>query len=282
MAGKPKHPLQLTFSDLDPSRWREYAHVETGSLWLIPSRANGNGHHLDYHGNYVPQIATQLLTRFTRADDIVLDLFLGSGTTAIEALNMDRRCIGVELNPDLVEYVAHKVSLTIRPDRVQILCGDSAAEETRVRIADHLKTWGSEHAHFLILHPPYHDIIRFSESPSDLSNAPDTDTFLEEFRRAAENGYALLEPGRYAAVIIGDKYAGGELIPLGFLCLQAMQEAGFRLKSIIVKNIEGNEKGKGRDTNLWKYRALKGGFYLFKHEYILVCQKPRRVRRAKG
>jgi hypothetical protein len=98
------------------------------------------------------------------------------------------------------------------------------------------------------------------------------------FRRVAENGLALPEPGRYAAVIIGDKYAKGELIPLGFPCMEAIRQAGFLLKTIIVKiivkNIEGNEKGK--DSNLWRYRSLKGGFYVFKHEYILLCQKPLR------
>lgn len=274
MAANSTHPSQLTFSDLDLSRWKEYEEVETDSLWIIPSRANGNGHKLEYHGNYVPQIATQLLTRFTRTDDVVLDLFLGSGTTAIEAENLGRRCIGMDIQPALVEQVSERVSLTIRSDRAALLCGDSASREGRDDIEQVLRRWGRDGVQFLLLHPPYHDIIRFTDSPADLSNAPDTDAFLEMFRRVAENGYALLEPGRYAAVIIGDKYAKGELIPLGFLCMQIMQEAGFRLKSIIVKNITGNEKGKGRDSNLWRYRALKGGFYLFKHEYILLCQKP--------
>lgn len=267
-------PRQLTFSDLDMSRWKEYEEVETDSLWIIPSRENGNGHSLDYHGNYVPQIATQLLTRFTRADDVVLDLFLGSGTTAVEAANLGRRCIGVDLKADLVEQVSEKVSLTIRSDRAALLPADSASDDCRARIQDVLRRWGRDRAQLLLLHPPYHDIIRFSDLPNDLSNAPDTDTFMELFRRVAANGYALLEPGRYAAVIIGDKYAKGELIPLGFLCMQAMQETGFRLKSIIVKNIAGNEKGKGKDSNLWRYRALKGGFYLFKHEYIFLFQRP--------
>ena len=91
----------------------------------------------------------------------------------------------------------------------------------------------------------------------------------------ARNGYELLAPGRFAIVIIGDKYADSELVPLGFYCLQAMNEVGFRTKSIVVKNIEGNEIGKGKSSNLWRYRALRGGFYIFKHEYVLICRKPR-------
>lgn len=269
-----KAPPPLPYTDLDPRNWRDYPDLETGSLWMIPSRANGNGHRLDYHGNYVPQIATQLLTRFTRKDDIVLDLFLGSGTTAIEAARLERRCIGVELKPDLTDLVRGKLPAAFQSDRAALVCGDSAAQETADKVRRQIAAWGRDHAQFLLLHPPYHDIIRFSDSPADLSNAPDEASFLQMFKRVARNGYDLLEPGRHAAVVIGDKYARKELVPLGFLCMEAMRETGFRLKSIIVKNIEGNEKGKGKAANLWRYRALRCGLYLFKHEYILLFQKP--------
>jgi hypothetical protein len=75
-------------------------------------------------------------------------------------------------------------------------------------------------------------------------------------------------------LVIGDKYTKGELIPLGFYCMERMQRAGFRTKGIVVKNISGNEVGKGRDSNLWRYRALAGGYYIFKHEYVIIFQKP--------
>jgi hypothetical protein len=83
-----------------------------------------------------------------------------------------------------------------------------------------------------------------------------------------------LEPGRFAILVIGDKYTRGELVPLGFYCMERMQRVGFRVKGIVVKNIQGNELGKGRDGNLWRYRALAGGYYIFRHEYVIVFQKP--------
>jgi len=51
-------------------------------------------------------------------------------------------------------------------------------------------------------------------------------------------------------------------------------QEGFSLKSIIVKNFE-ETTGKRRQKELWKYRALVGGFYIFKHEYIFLFKKPR-------
>jgi 16S rRNA G966 N2-methylase RsmD len=269
------------YSDIDLSRWREYDQVWTDSLWLIEARDRTGGHHLDYHGNFIPQIATQAFLRYTRENDVVLDLFLGSGTAAIEAVRLNRRLIGVELKPDLVEAVRAKVPPALLGSRIHVLQGDSTRPETASRVRDLLATMGAEgaaYAQLLVLHPPYHDIIRFSDDPADLSNASSLEAFLDLFGTVARHGFDLLEPGRFAVLVIGDKYARGELVPLGFYCLERMQATGFRPKAIVVKNIEGNERGKGRDNNLWRYRALAGGYYIFKHEYVMVFQKPAKRR----
>jgi DNA modification methylase len=267
-------PVTSAFSDIDLTRWKDYASVFTDSLWLFESRARTNGHTYDYHGNYIPQIATQVLTRYTRQGDTIVDLFLGSGTTAIEAATLGRRCIGIELQPALVSAVRKKLRGLVAADTVAILQGNSASDSVRQRIRRKLRQWGDTHAQLVMLHPPYDDIIQFSENPDDLSNCESTDEFLERFSSVAQLAYDVLEPGRFAVLIIGDKYSEGELVPLGFRCLDRMNEAGFRTKSIVVKNIEGNERGKGKTGNLWRYRALRNGFYIFKHEYVMVFFKP--------
>jgi hypothetical protein len=268
---RPKTP---PYSDVDLDRWREYDHIWTDSLWLIDSRDRSGGHQLDYHGNFIPQIATQVYLRYTREDDVVLDLFLGSGTSAIEAVRLNRRLVGVELKPDLVEYVQSKIPAESLGNRIRILEGDSTLEQTAARVREALAAMNADHAQLLMLHPPYHDIIQFSDLPDDLSNVPTLDGFLDLFETVARRGFDLLEPGRFAVLVIGDKYTKGELIPLGFYCMERMQRAGFCTKGIVVKNITGNEVGKGRDSNLWRYRALAGGYFLFKHEYVIIFQKP--------
>jgi hypothetical protein len=275
MTDRSQPPKQKPWSDIDLNRWRDYAEIKTDSLWLYDSRASSDGHQLDYHGNYIPQIATQLLTRYSKKDEIVLDLFLGAGTTAIEAVRLERRCLGVELKPDLVEYVRDKISPHLLDDRIHLLQDNSTDPGVVGRVSAILHRMSSDYGHLLILHPPYADIIKFSDEADDLSNAPTTGAFLDRFETVARHGFELLAPGRFAALIIGDKYANGELVPLGFWCMERMNRVGFKTKAIIVKNIEGNEKGKGKSANLWRYRALAGGYYIFKHEYIIVFFKPK-------
>jgi 16S rRNA G966 N2-methylase RsmD len=261
------------YNDIDLNNWKEYGHLDTGTLWTFASRAKGNGHKFNYHGNYIPQIAEQLYSRYTKPDDVVLDLFLGSGTSAIEAVNLGRRCIGVELKPELAAQVEDSIKSIGGRKLVDVISDDSGSESAKLKIQKSLEQIGREKAQFLILHPPYADIIKFSNKKECLSNCESTEEFLDMYKKVAQNGYDLLEKGRYAALIIGDKYAKGELIPLSFLCMQKMNEVGFKTKSIIVKNIEGNEIGKGRTGNLWRYRALAGGFNIFKHEYVMIFEK---------
>jgi len=270
---KQEEVLTKPYNDINLRKWKEYPHILTDTLWEFKSREKTNGHSYDYHGNYIPQLAQQLYERFTKKNDIVLDMFFGSGTSGIEAANMKRRCIGVELKDELVEYVKGKFTDKQLVTDINIICADSASSEVVDKIRGRLEVMGREKAQFLVLHPPYDDIIKFSDRKEDLSNCASTEDFYELFENVARNGYEMLEKGRFAALIIGDKYANGELIPLGFGCMERMQRQGFMLKSIIVKNIEGNEKAKGKQANLWRYRALYGGFYIFKHEYVMIFQK---------
>ena len=261
------------YSDIDLNNWKEYRHIKTDTWWEFASRDKSNGHSNDYHGNYIPQLAHQLYERFTKKGDIVLDLFLGSGTSAIEALNMGRRCIGVELKPEQVDIVANKFTNKELVTDVNLICHDSADEKVKDKIQARLDVMRSEKAQFLMLHPPYDDIIKFSDKKEDLSNCATTDEFYNLFKKVAKNGFDMLEKGRFAALIIGDEYKDGEIVSLSSECCGRMRELGFKHKATIVKNMEGNERAKGKTANLWRYRALNGGFYIFKHEYIYVFQK---------
>lgn len=267
------------YNDINLNHWKEYDYVKTDTLWEFPSRLKEGGHSNEYHGNYIPQIAQQLYWRYTKENDVVLDLFFGSGTSGIEAINMGRRCIGVELKEDLAEKVSEKFSPKQLVTDVNIICADSTTEIAKEKIKARLDIMMKDKAQLLILHPPYDDIIKFSDKKEDLSNCSSTEEFYNLFEKVAQNGYDLLDDRRFAALIIGDKYSDGELVSLGFECQERMKKIGFVHKSTIVKDLQGNERAKGKKAPLWRYRALAGGFMNFKHEYIMIFQKDEKRKR---
>ena len=61
----------------------------------------------------------------------------------------------------------------------------------------------------------------------------------------------ILDRGRYLVLVIGDKYAQGDWIPLGFQAMNIVLAQGFALKSIVVKNFEGTT-GKRAQKELWR------------------------------
>jgi hypothetical protein len=54
--------------------------------------------------------------------------------------------------------------------------------------------------------------------------------------------------------------------------MQHAAAKGMTIKSVIVKNMAGS-RAKRNVENLWRYRALYGGFYVFRHEYVIVLKK---------
>ncbi len=270
-----EEPEYAAFSNIDLKNWKNYDDIITGSLWLLGSRDKTGPHVGDYWGNFVPLIPNQVLRRFTKQGEVVLDLFSGMGTTLIECRHLGRHGIGVELNPEVAEQSTKRIEEAANPHDIstQVLVADSASEAVKKQIRDRLRRLGKEHADCVILHPPYHDIIKFSDDPKDMSNAGSLEDFLQTFRKVALNANDLLAEGRHLALVIGDKYTNSEWIPLGFECMQICRDLGLQLKAINVKDIQGNERGKGKSENLWRYRALKQGLYLFKHEYIMLFRK---------
>lgn len=257
-------------NDINLRRWKDYDDILTDSLWNI-ERRDGSGAHLGwYWGNFIPQIPHQLMMRYTKRGDLVADPFAGSGTALIECRRLGRHGIGVEINPETAQKARERVAQEANPFNVvtRLTVGDSRVFDFGALIRD----LGRDAVDLYLMHPPYHDIIRFTDNERDLSNAAGTAEFLEMFGEVLDNTLPLLRKGRFVGIVIGDKYHRGEWIPLGFYCMQEAMKRGLTLKSIVVKNFE-ETKGKRNQKELWRYRALAGGFYVFKHEYILILRK---------
>jgi hypothetical protein len=259
-------------NDINLNRWKEYEDVRTDSLWIIDKRDSSGVHTAGYWGNFIPQIPNQMLRRYTKKGEWVLDTFVGCGTTLIESQRLGRNGVGIELQERVAEKARNLIAAEPNERGVvsEVVTGDS----TRIDFREILDRLGQKGVQLLIMHPPYFDIIKFSNDARDLSNAPSVDAFLQMMNEVVEKAREVLDKGRYFALVIGDKYSKGEWIPLGFMTMSEILKRGFSLKSIIVKNFE-ETAGKRNQKELWRYRALVGGFYIFKHEYVFLFRKER-------
>lgn len=252
--------------------WKESL-INVDSLWIIDKRDKNGKHCNIYHGNFVPQIPNQLINRYTKEKDIVVDLFMGSGTTLYECENLNRNFIGFDINDEIISFVNNQMKDCENIDYIINNCDVTNKTLFSKKMKQSLKHFNKDNIDFFIAHPPYFDIIKFTDKEEDLSNIKDLDIFINKFVDAMQNVLSFLSKDKYFAIVVGDIYKKSEVIPLGFYLMNVIKtNFKVKMKGIIVKNIEGN-RGKLGTQNIWKYRALKSDYYLFKHEYIFVFKK---------
>ena len=262
------------FNDLDLKEWKS-SDINTDSLWLISKREKSGKHKNIYHGNFIPQIPYQLIKRYTKSNEIVLEPFMGSGTTLFECERLNRKYIGFDINKEMFSYVKSQMKDNLIYQDFEIFLANSLdKEDVSNNIKNALNKFDKKYVQFIIMHPPYMDIIKFTNKKEDLSNISNIQEFINKMKIICDNFLVFLEKNRYFAIVIGDVYKNSEVLPLGFYVMDMIKRNfNVKLKGIIVKNIEGNRGKLGVQGGIWRYRALKSDYYIFKHEYIFVFKK---------
>ena len=80
--------------------------------------------------------------------------------------------------------------------------------------------------------------------------------------------YRVLKKDKFCAVLMGDMRQKGHMIPMSFEVMKIFQDAGFKLKELIIK-----EQHNCRATGYWKTNSVKYNFLLIAHEYLFVFRK---------
>ena len=251
---------------------RDRLDISVDSLWLVGPRSQGGKRENNYHGNFVPQIPEQMIRRYTKDGGIVLDMFMGSGTTLFEAETQGHPYIGFDINDNIIAYVQKKMEGSKAKYLIHN-CDITNQEDVSFALSDDLIKLNDTGVDLIMSHPPYLDIIKFTEKKEDLSNITDINTFIDSYIKGVNNVWPFLKRNQYFVLVIGDLWRNKEVIPLGFYLMYAVRRAfKCQLKGIVVKDIVGN-RGKLGVENIWKQRALKSDNFLFKHEYIFVFKK---------
>ena len=244
------------FNDLDLKDWKK-CDINTDSLWLINERDKSGKHKNIYHGNFIPQIPYQLISRYTKENEIIIEPFMGSGTTLFECEKLNRKYIGFDINEEMVKYVKNQMKDSLLYQDYEIFLANSLDKKiVEDNIKNALNKFNAKESQFILMHPPYMDIVKFTDKDEDLSQIDNINEFIDKFKIVCENFLPILEKDRYFAVVIGDVYKDSEVKPIGFYVMDMIKRHfKVKLKGIIVKNIEGN-RGKLGAGEIRRYRVL--------------------------
>lgn len=244
------------------NKWEpEGFNLEATTVWSFKNRGKWATHSGRYRGNWSPYIPRNIIERYSEKGDIVLDQFVGSGTTMVEAKLLGRKGIGLDINPD---------ALNISIDNTKFVKDGAYDCQLQMGDARELKSINSGNVDLICTHPPYSNIIRYSdEIQGDLSHL-DIEDFLTEMFKVAKESFRVLKEDKYCAILIGDMRRNKHVVPLGFKLMQVFLSSGFVLKEIIIK-----EQHNCSATGFWYKRSIEQNFLLLAHEYLFVFRKPR-------
>jgi len=251
--------------------------LETSSVWSFKQRGDWATHNGTYRGNYSPYIPRNIILRYSKPGETVLDCFCGGGTTAIEAKLLGRKCLACDINEQAIALAEENLNLEINtlpfPDNE---IKEIFEPELRVGDARDLSWVGSDSIDLICTHPPYANIIQYTDNKEGDLSLLDVEEFLQEIAEVAAENFRVLKPGRQCAVLIGDMRRKKHVIPLAFKLINVYLAAGFRLRELIIKR-----QHNCKTTGFWYESSIKNNFLLLAHEYLPVFEKPEKSQAGK-
>jgi len=220
--------------------------IEATTCWDFPTQSPADLRAGDsaFNGCTPALVSWNLLQRYTRPGDLVVDAMAGSGTTLDVARMCGRRVLAFDLHPrrpDIIECDARH--LPLEPDSVDLHLVDS----------------------------PYSDNVRYSESPGDIGHlSAREEPFYAALEAVAVELHRTLKPGGVLGWVISDEYRHGVFTPVGFRLYERL------LRRFETLDIVCLLRHHDRSLNpLWEHRARKRNFFLRGFKYLFLLRKPR-------
>lgn len=232
--------------------------LEMSTHWSFPKHSDWATHNTKYKGSWSAYIPRNLLLRYSQEGDLVLDQFVGSGTTLVEAKLLNRNIIGIDINEYALKICKEKIDFEWeKAGKICLSKGD----------ARNLHYILNDEIDFICTHLPYANRIKYSDDINDLSHC-EIPQFLGEMKKVALESFRVLKSEKFCTIFIGDIRKKGYIQPLGFEIMNIFREIGFSLKEIIIKP-EQDFKAKG----YFKINSLEYNFLPLAHEYLFVFEK---------
>ncbi len=230
-----------------PYRHKPKPKVEllTTTLWEYPSQHYGNTMQGDqtYIGATPSYIIWNLLKRYTREEDTVLDPMCGSGTTLDVAKDLNRKGIGFDLAPyraDIQQANARHIPLK------------------------------KESVDFVFIDPPYSTHVDYSDHPHCIgkleASGPE---YYEAMEKVIAEIHRVMKDKRYMALYVSDSFKKGKpFMPIGFELFSILRKY---FEPVDIVSVVRNNRTLKR--NHWHTSAVEGNYFLRGFNYLFIMKK---------
>ena len=255
-------------NDLSGKEWLQ----SSFSIWRnIPK--NSDEKTLEHPATYPIDLAEKIISIFTHKNDMVLDPFAGSGTTALASMNKKRKSICIELSKKYVDHAETRIQKKIKTAKgykPNFFKGDSR----------NLSKFINGHSIDLCLtSPPYWNILNrkrsvdnknirtYGKSKYNLGNIDNYSKFIHELQIIFEQVYEKLSLNKYCVIVVMDIRKKNKFYPLHLDVIQMMRKIGFEFDDMIVwdrQNEYNNMRPLGYPS-VFRINRI--------HEFILIFRK---------
>lgn len=143
-----------SLNDLTGTEWLRH----TKSWFILDGRAADIDGGIENHpGSFPPELATFFIEFFTKRGGMILDPFMGIGSTLAAAASLKRNCIGCELNPQYAKYAQDR-GAKVNPGALQLTVHSDDARNIP-------ELWNRERylpVNLCITSPPYWNMLATS------------------------------------------------------------------------------------------------------------------------
>jgi adenine-specific DNA-methyltransferase len=221
--------------------------LQPTTLWEYPSQDYGETQQgkPGYKGATPSYIIWNLLQRYTKPKDLVVDPFAGSGTTLDVARDLDRRALGYDVHPtrkDIFRVDARKLPPEL-----------------------------SGKIDFIFMDPPYSTHLDYGDDPRDIGklDVAQGSAYYDAMDQVFAECHRLLKPAKRLGLYVSDSYVHGK----GFYPI------GFELFSRLIKRFEPvdiiavTRHNKMLEMGNYRKAAEEGNFFLRGFNYLFILRK---------